>query len=467
MRALGYFTVDENARGGRFGRADMEAAFAAYCEERRHTPHGTHSDPKGEGGGAGWRAMADHIRESRLGYLVVVPGAEHLGAALEEQVARALEMDALASQVICDDHDFPDPLQNALRASGDAEGRGERIRAGMMAKAAKGLGLGKPPYGYKLTFDGAFHVVPEEAEVVASIFDAYLEPGGSVRSVAASLNSRRRRTRNGGRWGIVAVRDVLRNPAYIGTYRRFGLRIPSSYESIVSPSVFRQAQDRLLERGPQQRLESRPPPPVFLLSGLLVCGYCGRRMMGVSRRQTWRRKDGERMRAEYRYYQCQSRINRNQCAYRTVKAAEIEDEALRVLRSLLESGARGPGADADPNGGARRGGAEKARALAEAASLDRQFREGVQRAASGTLSLSRLRGGLEQMQAVKRELAEKAAQEEAQAEAGAASRSDPEANAAKFLTDWDALPDAERRGLLRALVASVALRGKKAAVTLR
>lgn len=469
MRALGYFTVDENARGGRFGRADLEAAFAAYCEERRHTPHGTHSDAKGAGGGAGWRAMADLIRESRLGYLVVVPGAEHLGASLEEQVARVLEMDSLASQVICDDKDFPDPLQSALRASNGAEGRGERIRAGMMAKAAKGLGLGKPPYGYKLTFDGAFHVVPEEAEVVASIFDAYLQPGGSVRSVAASLNARRRRTRGGGRWGIVAVRDVLRNPAYIGTYRRFGLRIPSSYEPIVSPSVFRQAQDRLLERGPSQRLEleSRPPAPGFLLSGLLVCGYCGRRMMGVSRRQTWRRKDGERMRAEYRYYQCQSRINRNQCGYRTVKAAEIEDEALRAARSLLESGARGPGADADPDGGARRDGAEKARALAEAASLDRQFREGVQRAASGTLSLSRLRGGLEQMQAVKRELAEKAAQAEAQAEAGAASRSDPEANAAKFLSEWDALPEAERRGLLRALVASVTLRGKKTAVALR
>ena len=71
------------------------------------------------------------------------------------------------------------------------------------------------------------------------------------------------------------------------------------------------------------------------------------------------------------------------------------------------------------------------------------------------------------MQAVKRELAEKAAQAEAQAEAGAASRSDPEANAAKFLSEWDALSEAERRGLLRALVASVTLRGKKTAVALR
>lgn len=458
MRAVGYFTVDESAQSGRFARDELTAAFASYCEERRHVSHGAFDDPKGEGGGAGWGAMANLIRESRLGYLVVIPGAEHLGATLEDQAARILEMDALASQVVCDDLDFPDPLQNALRGSDSAALRGERIRAGMMAKAAKGLGLGKPPYGYRLTVDGAFHVVPGEAETVAAIFDGYLEQGGSVRSVASALNARRKRTRNGGRWSIVAVRDVLRNPAYIGTYRRFGLRIPSSYEPIVSPSVFRQAQDRLLERAPSPRLESRPSP-IFPLSGLLVCGYCGRGMLGVSRRRTWRRKNGERMRAEYRYYQCQSRINRNQCAYRTAKAADIEEEAARATREALESGERGPGADP----GARRGAAGKAKALAEMESLDRQFREGVRRAASGSLSLARLRGGLEQLRAVKRELAEKAAQEDD----GAAPPPDPEANAARFLADWDGLGEAERRDLLRALVSKVTLRGKKVAVTLR
>ena len=458
MRAVGYFTVDESARSGRFARAELTAAFAAYCEERRHVPHGTFEDPVGEGGGAGWRAMAGVIRESGLGYLVVVPDAERLGASLEDQTARVLEMDALASQVVCDDLEFPDPLQNALRGSDKAALRGERIRAGMMAKAAKGLGLGKPPYGYRLTFDGAFHVVPGEAETVAAIFDGYLEPGGSVRSVAAALNARRKRTRNGKRWSIVAVRDVLRNPAYIGTYRRFGLRIPSSYAPIVSPSVFRQAQDRLLERGPSPRLESKPSP-VFLLSGLLVCGYCGRGMLGVSRRQTWRRKDGERVRAEYRYYQCQSRVNQNQCAYRTAKATETEEEAARAAREALESGERGRGADPV----ARRGAAGKAKALTEMESLDRQFREGVRRAASGSLSLARLRGGLEQLRAVKRELAEKAAQEDDGAEPAAG----PEANAARFLADWDGLAEAERRDLFRALVSKVTLRGKKVAVTLR
>ena len=165
------------------------------------------------------------------------------------------------------------------------------------------------------------------------------------------------------------------------------------------------------------------------------------------------------MRAEYRYYQCQSRVNQNQCAYRTAKAADIEEEAARATREALESGERGPGADA----GARRGAAGRAKAFAEMESLDRQFREGVRRAASGSLSLARLRGGLEQLRAVKRELAEKAAQEDD----GAAAPADPEANATRFLAEWDGLGDAERRDLLRALVSKVTLRGKKVAVTLR
>jgi len=44
---------------------------------------------------------------------------------------------------------------------------------------------------------------------------------------------------------------------------------------------------------------------------------------------------------------------------------------------------------------------------------------------------------------------------------------DPEANAARFLADWDGLGEAERRDLLRALDSKAPLRGKKVAVTLR
>ena len=395
MRAIGYFTIDPETRNGRSSAEKLSQAFQEYCETRRHIPHGTFADLKGEGGGTGWQEMTDFIRDSHMGYLVVTPDAGHLGTTLEEQVERVLEMDALSSKVVCDDLDLPDPLQNALRSSRDAAQRSERIRAGMMAKAALGLGLGKPPYGYYITADGAFHVSKKESEVVKTIFRLYLAPGGSVRSVAAELNRRGIRTRSGRGWSLVTVRDVLRNAAYIGTYHRFGMRIPGSYEPVVTALDFRRAQDRLQERSPSQR-NSRPAP-VFLLSGVLYCRHCGKRMMGIVRRQTWHRKDGERARAEYRYYQCQSRINRNQCGYRTMRAGDLEDEVVRIVRERLAAGERGD----DPGDVSWLAG-DKARSEATMHSLDKQFMEGVHRAAKGTMSLSTLRGGLEQLRVIKK-----------------------------------------------------------------
>ncbi len=456
MRALGYFTVDPKARKGSSSARRLSQAFETYCETRLHIPHGTFADRKGEDGREGWRKMTDFIRESRQGYLVVTPNAAHLGATLEEQVERVLEMDALSSQVVCDDLDLPDPLQNALSSSRRSAQRSERIRAGMMAKAAKGLGLGKPPYGYYITADGAFHVSLKESPVVEQIFRLYLQPGGSVRSVAAALNARNVRTRSGRRWSLVTVRDVLRNPAYIGTYHRFGMRIPGSYEPIVSSSDFRQAQDRLQERSPSQRTSR--PAPVFLLAGVLCCNHCGKRMLGIVRRQTWSRRDGVRARAEYRYYQCQSRINRNQCSYCTMRADDLETEVARIVRERLAAGERGE----DPGDVSWLVG-DKARSEAAIQSLDRQFMEGVQRAASGAMSLSTLRGGLEQLRVYKKELGEQVEQ------AGdcAAARARREANVAKLLNEWDNLPDTERRDLLRSVVSRVAMKRGRPEITLR
>ena len=454
MRALGYFTQNAGSAKPEQSADALAEAFRRYCEAKRHIPHGVFSDDA-QNGGTGWRGLIDYIRETGLGYLVVTPDAGHLGATLEEQVERVLEVDALSSQVVCDDQDMPDPLQNALRGLRKTAQRSERIRAGMMTKAALGLGLGKPPYGYYLTADGAFHIAPKEAEVVAAIFRMYLEPGGSVRSVAAALNARGARTRNKRRWSLVTVRDVLRNPAYIGTYHRFGMRIPACYEPIVSASEFRQAQDRLYERRPSQR--NVRPAPVFLLAGLLYCRQCGKRMMGIVRRQTWTRRDGVRSRAEYRYYQCQSRINRNQCSYHTMRADDLEEEAARIVRERLAAGERGDDAPApEPEDG-------RARSIEAMQSLDRQFMEGVQRAASGTMSLSVLRGGLEQLRAFKRDLAEQAAQ----AESGTTADERREANVAKMLGEWDGLADAERRALLAALVSRVTVKRGKVEVTLR
>ncbi len=429
MRALGYHRT-QDARAG-------EEAFAAYCAEHRHIPYGVFAEQEEDQALTGFHEMLRRIETSGLGYLVVVPSVEHLGASIREQVERILELDALNCEVVCDDPETPDPLQAAVRAAkGEAvpEDRRERIREGMRAKAARGLGLGKPPYGYKVAFDGTLRVAAQEAEVVRAVFSMYLDDDLGVRASAARLNAQGMRTRKGRRWSMVTVRDILRNPAYMGAYRRFGLRIPGALEPIVAPADFRAVQEKMSSRRPVRK---HPRSQPFLLAGLLYCGHCGRRMMGVTRRQTWSRKDGERRRAEYRYYQCQSRINNDACAYRTVRAERVEAEVVSQLRAGPALTAAPPHTNGEGNGAAHR---ERG--------MDRRYLASVERAAAGGMTMAQLRAAV--------------------AEAGASRRAPPQAASSGLTPDeqranlapqvWQALTPAERQSVLRALVARVTLK---------
>jgi hypothetical protein len=127
---------------------------------------------------------------------------------------------------------------------------------------------------------------------------------------------------------MITARDMLRNRFYTGTYSRLGVRVAGNHSAIVPRAVFQQAQERL-DRGAERAGYARGEP--FLLSGLLACGACGQRMIGVTRQQSWRRKDGTRMLRRYRYYQCGSRTNRGLCTYHTRPAETLEKEVLARL----------------------------------------------------------------------------------------------------------------------------------------
>ena len=160
----------------------MNRRFDEYCVEGGHLAAGTFPETSDNSERPRWDAMVSQIKESGLGYLVVVPSAAHLGATLEERVERVLAMDAILCKVVCDDPELPDPLQSAV--SLERGTRGERIRAGMLVKAGRGQGLGKSPYGYRLQVDGSLRIVEEEAEVVRSMFQSYADGRGGVRAVA-------------------------------------------------------------------------------------------------------------------------------------------------------------------------------------------------------------------------------------------------------------------------------------------
>ena len=453
MRALGYFTVRADDP-----RADgiLTKAFERYCAVGNHIAQGVFHDEPGSEHGPGWDGLTDHIHRTGLGYLIVVPSAAHIGPSLSEQVRRVLEIDNLKCQIVCDDEEKPDPLQNALRAlDGRGSTRGERIREGMKAKAAQGLGLGRPPFGYRLQVDGTLRVDPDEAEVVRSIFRMYTEPRQGVRSVAQRLNQAGSTTRRGGSWSLVTVRDVLRNSAYIGTYHRFGLRIPGTYEPIVDAAAFRAAQDQMRSRSPARR---NPRAEPFPLAGVLYCGHCGQRMIGVVRHRSWSRKGGGRGQRAYRYYQCQTRINEGACAYRTIRADDLEAAVLGRLRELTPEGAVLPRNPASL-GAAR----ASTRARTTTRALDRRLVELVRRTADGGMTLDQLRAATAEVDAARRALGDGGGQDEGRRDAGELAEEARD----KLHYLWDDMDATERQEAVRTLAERVTLTDGEAEVELR
>ena len=341
MRALGYFRLDAPTQSDGAWKAvhDYEEEFAEYCDLNLHQQIETFGDlgPSEDGSYTEYDRMLEYIRESGSNFLVAVPDASHLGSHIETVARSFLEVESAGAKVTCQDDDMPDPLQSALTILGfsnESRDRVSKIRASMQSRAIRGKSLGRAAYGYRNGDDGTLVMVEDEAEVVRLIFELYTKEGMGIRRIVQRLNDRNIRTRRGGRWSVVTIHDILKNPVYIGTYTRFGLRLPRAHEAIISLETYRLARDIIRERRPRERVSRAEP---YLLSGIAFCEYCGNKMMGVTRRQQWRNKDGERVRNTYRYYQCQSRNNQSVCGYHTWRESELEDAVAAQIRSAFES----------------------------------------------------------------------------------------------------------------------------------
>ena len=306
-----------------------------FCDREGYEAAATFTEANhGVEGSASYSQMLQYIRQSGDIAAVVVRTLDVLRAAQEEFAIALLELDDLGAKVRLADGHAVDPY-GVLTGSwpGPVEQPGdtrERIRNAMRSRAIKGEGLGKPPYGYKIGANRKLEAIQEEAQVVRLIYSLYTQKNMGIRLIVRHLNQNNMPTRKGRNWSMVTIRDILRNRAYLGTYTRFGMRVPGSHTAIITPDMFRWAQAKLEERRPTRKnVQSEP----FLLSGMVYCAYCGNRMVGVTRRQAWtRRKDGSRAEKEYRYYQCQSRTNQGVCQYHTHKSQDLEAGVLQYLQ---------------------------------------------------------------------------------------------------------------------------------------
>ncbi len=455
MRAVGYF----REATGEKPLPEQSRTFLDFCSSNGYEAVAVFLDGSQTSDDVpGFRQMLEFLRhQRRRGFLVVaVPSLASLGKDLTESARRFFQLSGLGVSVVTMDgsNDAGTELLRQWAAARKNGRLGERVRAAMRKKAVKGEALGRPPYGYRVGPRRRLQVIAEEGSVVRYIFRLYLKDGLGIRRIARRLNEEELRTRRGMLWSMVTVRDLLRNRAYLGTYSRFGVRVPASHPPLISPKDFKRVQERLDERRPKSvaREASR-----FLLSGMAYCGYCGNKMIGVTRRQRWQRKsDGEMRTAVYRYYQCESRTNRSLCDYHTRRAEALEDE----VREELVNG-RTPILDAVSGAESVGVEAQGKQLRDKMRRLDRRLEQYLDAAVIGRIDEERLRSlGLElanEQLAAEEALAER--QRQAHQQATEAERREHRRDALNRCREkWNELAFAERYDLLRGLLERVVVR---------
>ncbi len=185
-----------------------------------------------------------------------------------------------------------------IKAAVDAEEvrkLSQRVRMAKAKRREEGRhnGGGRKPYGYRRTADG-FEIVPEEAALIREAVDRILG-GETVSRIVTDWNDRGETSGEGYRWSPTHLRRILtgrngKTQTDGGTTLRGTPLIVggNGWPAIVSPDEVALVTAKLAEAKPGQLpgatkpVDAHPGARRYALSGLLVCGECGSKMLGSS-----------------------------------------------------------------------------------------------------------------------------------------------------------------------------------------
>jgi len=455
LRAVGYFREIESQT-----LAEQSERFLWFARRNGYAAAATFLDAGEQNDHPGFRQLIDFVSQqcSRGFLVVVISGLQGLGESLTDATRRYFQLSSLGVPIVSMERDGEETAADliAVWASQKTDNSlGQRVKAAMRQRAVRGEALGRPPFGYRVGPRRRLTIVPDEGSVVRYIFRLYLKDGLGIRRIARRLNEEQLVTRRGGPWGMVTVRDILRNRVYVGTYSRSGVRVPASHSPLIQEEDFQRVQERLDERRPAATARQHSP---FLLAGIVCCGYCGNKMIGVTRRQKWLRRDGTTRNAQYRYYQCESRTNRSLCDFHTQKA-EVLEEKVRAL--LAPGGSSVFGRSGNGAHEAADRAAEAKRLVSKSRRLDRRLAQYLDSAAAGGVNLEKLRvlaGALATEQLQVEEQLQAAHVSVRQLTSEAERRKERQNTVRRLRDDWQSLSFADKRSLIRQIFERVVVR---------
>lgn len=273
-----------------------------------------------------------------------------------------------------------DKLLNYIRFwqnEGESKKTGMRVHDTMveMVKDGKFVG-GKAPYGYKLVLSGeisnhgrALHklvIVPEQAEVVRQIYSYAVNQGMGYEKIANTLNQNAVPAPILDKWKGGTIRSILTNPVYMGVIaynrRKNGHANSTRLDRkewtysreqkpeimIVSQEIWERAQEIREARKNKINASKQATNELYLeqynapfstrgrlaLTGMVYCGYCGKRLKNTGYANHWTcKKTGEQKVSYVGRYGCP-----NKCKPRASYSQEyLEGIVFATVETYLEN----------------------------------------------------------------------------------------------------------------------------------
>lgn len=174
-----------------------------------------------------------------------------------------------------------------------------KIKRGMRESEMKAKWLGGfgKPLGYTITDDKNFKVDPKTSPYVIEVYKMYLA-GDNYASIRRYLSRNGIRTPAGNEYKTDAIKRILRNKLYIGTYTHGETELENAVPRIMDDSLFYKVQKKMKTTKKPYTTKGE-----FLLSGKLYCAACGEKMSGTSGTS----KTG----TVHYYYKCKNKCRKN------------------------------------------------------------------------------------------------------------------------------------------------------------
>lgn len=229
----------------------------------------------------------------------------------------------------------------------------------MQENARQGFWNGaRPPIGYRIVeaerrgvrVKKKLEIDPMYADTVRRIFRMALNgidgsgPIG-IKRIATWLNENNIRTREGGRWGLGMVHQVLTRTTYIGKHRfntrsnKTGDLKPESEQVVMDvPAIVTEAEfetvQRLLKARSPKMMAPRAVSGPTLLTGICFCGCCG----GAMTLRSGKNSSG----TEYKYYTCSTKARQGEkgCPGITIPMPRLDQAVADHLETRLLDPAR-------------------------------------------------------------------------------------------------------------------------------